>query len=288
MNIIQNPAWIKKFDFDFKSFDEIPDSLFDNINEKLDKLQSPDPILSIMISAFNEEINILKCLGSLSELKTKIPLEIIVINNNSSDRTQDTLDRLHVRSLFEKMQGCGPARQHGQENAKGKYILLADADCIYPSCWVDEMMKVLQQPGVVCVYGRYSYISEPGFPRWKLAMLEKMKDAIAEVRHINRPYYNAYGLSMGFVKEYSLKVGIIKTKFWGDDGKLCLDLMQFGKIKQVRSNKARPWTGPRTLQRSGTFSQALTARITKELKRFTKHFDAKIPNDQNDPKFSKK
>ncbi len=288
MNILHNPRWIEAFNFDYKTFDEIPSEVFAKINQDLDKVQSKNPLVSILISAWNEEINILRCVASLSKMQTDIPFEIIVINNNSTDRTQDTLDHLHIKSLFEKTQGCGPARQFGQENANGKYILLADADCLYPPYWVEDMIKVLQKPGVVCVYGRYSFISEPGFPRWKLAMLETLKDIITEVRHINRPYYNAYGISMGFIKEYSLKVGFIKTRFWGDDGKMCLDLMQFGKVKQVRSNRARPWTGPRTLERSGTFSQALAARIKKEVKRFGKHFSKQIPDDQNDPKFSKK
>src|SRR5690606_12626695 len=146
--------------------------------------------------------------------------------------------RLHVRKLFQEIQGCGPARQLGQENAKGKYILLADADCLYPDCWLNEMMKVLTQPGVVCVYGRYSFISEERYPRWKLYSLEKMKDIIAEIRHLKRPYLNAYGISMGYVKEYGLKVGYVMYKIWGDDGRLCFDLMSYGKVKQVRSNKA--------------------------------------------------
>jgi hypothetical protein len=139
------------------------------------------------------------------------------------------------------------------------------------------MIKVLEKPGVVCVYGRYSFISEPGFPRWKLTMLETMKDVIAEFRHINRPYFNSYGLSMGYVKEYGLEVGFIKTGFWGDDGQMCLGLMKYGKIKQVRSNKARAWTGTRTLQRTGSFGKALMSRIAIEIKRFTGNFDSRLP-----------
>ena len=204
-------------------------------------------------------------------------MEIIVVNNNSKDRTQDTLDQLHIRSMFEEKQGCGPARQTGQENALGKYILLADADCIYPDCWVEKMMKVLEKPGVVCVYGRYSFISEPGFPRWQLKGLEFMKDVIAEFRHINQPYLNTFGISMGYVKEFGLKVGFIKTKFWGDDGQLALGLLDYGKIKQVRSNKARAWTGPRSLQRDGTIFMAFKARLAKESRRFLANFKKHSP-----------
>lgn len=279
MNIFGHPDWIDELEYPFEKHEDIPNTVFENINKDLSKLKKDNPIVSIVISAWNEEVNILRCIASLAKTKTELPIEIIVVNNNSTDKTQATLDKLAVKSFFEAKQGCGPARQLGQENAKGEYVLLADADCFYPSCWVDEMVNVLKEKNVVCVYGRYSFIDEPGFPRWKLSMFEAMKDVIAEFRQLNRPYYNTYGLSMGYVRKYGLEVGFIETNFWGDDGQLCLGLMDYGKVKPVRSNKARVWTGTRTLQRSGNFSQALTDRIKKEANRFFKNFNSKLPEN---------
>jgi glycosyltransferase involved in cell wall biosynthesis len=272
MITLYNPKWLAQFNYPYREYAEIPAAVFDSINRDLDRVQSKAPLVSILIAAWNEEVNILRCIASLAKMNTAIPFEIIVINNNSTDKTQDTLNRLRVKSLFEKNQGCGPARQLGQEHASGDYILLADADCHYPSCWVNEMIKVLKKPGVVCVYGRYSFISEPGYPRWKLSLLESLKDVVAEFRQIKRPHLNAYGLSMGYLKKYGLKVGFTKTSFRGNDGVLGLLLMQYGKIKQVRSNKARAWTGPRTLQLDGSFSQAFSARLYKEFKSFANYF----------------
>jgi cellulose synthase/poly-beta-1,6-N-acetylglucosamine synthase-like glycosyltransferase len=279
MNLSQNPLWIEEFRFPYKKFEDINKLDFININKNLDNAQSAHPLVSIVIPAWNEEINILSCIASLAKSETPFPFEIIVINNNSSDNTQSTINQLHVKNFFQQIQGSGPARQLGQEKANGKYILSADADCIYPKDWITEMVQELMKPGVVCVYGRYSFISEAGFPRWKLYALEKMKDIIAEVRHFKRPYLNAYGISMGYVKEYGLKVGFVMHKVWGEDGRLCFDLMQYGKVKQVKAFRARPWTGPRALQRDGNFSQALKTRIWKELKRFSSMFTPLPPHD---------
>lgn len=273
------PGWVTEHSNQYRCFDEIPQSKFDEINERLAQQPESTPLVSILVAAWNEEVNILNCVSSLSALKTGIPHEIIVINNNSTDKTQQTIDKLHVRKFFQPIQGCGPARELGQKNALGKYILLADADCIYPACWLDEMIRVLDKPGVVCVYGRYSFIPEKGYPRWKLALLERMKDVIAEVRHFKRPYLNAYGISMGYVKKLGLKVGYVTYKIWGDDGRLCFDLMQFGKVRQVKSNQARAWTSPRTLQRDGSFTKAITARLQKEIKRFFSLFRPLPPHD---------
>ncbi|MCH5720425.1 glycosyltransferase family 2 protein [Niabella hibiscisoli] len=198
--IFSYPDWVKHHKYSFGTYDEISNEVFDSINKRLDSTQSATPVVSILIAAWNEETNILNCVSSLSASKTKYPFEIIVINNNSTDQTQKTLDKLHVKALFQPVQGCGPARQLGQETALGDYILLADADCIYAEGWIEEMMNYLTKPGVVCVYGRYSFIPEQKYPRWQLYIFEKLKDVIAELRHFKRPYLNAYGISMGYVK----------------------------------------------------------------------------------------
>jgi cellulose synthase/poly-beta-1,6-N-acetylglucosamine synthase-like glycosyltransferase len=276
MNIFKNPRWIKAFEYPYGNFEEIPQQVFDDINTGLDKLRSDKPLVSIVITAWNEEVDILRTVGSLSKLKTRIPLEIIVVNNNSTDRTQETLDKLHIRSFFQPIQGWGPGRQMGMENARGKYILLGDSDCIYPDCWADNLVKHLEKPGVVSVYGRYSFISEQGFPRWKLTILEAFKDMIAEVRHVKRPFLNSYGMSMGYIKAHGLKEGFYMNKTHGEDGRMCYDLMKYGTVKQVRSRKGRVWTGVRTLKKSGSFGKVLSTRLLKEIKRFSIYFNTRM------------
>ena len=89
MRFFKNPGWSKNFEYPYKGFSDIPREIFDDINKGLDKIQSGAPLASIVITAFNEEVDILRTVGSLSKLKTKFPLEIIVVNNNSTDRTQE-------------------------------------------------------------------------------------------------------------------------------------------------------------------------------------------------------
>ena len=279
MNILKSPEWIKKYEFLYNKIYEVPASIFEEINTRLDRIIKPEPLVSIIIAAYNEEINVLRCLGSLSATATKLPIEIIVVNNNSKDGTQQTLEKFHIKTLFQPIQGCGPARQLGQEQAKGKYVLLADADCIYPPQWIDEMMKILTKKDVVCVYGRYSFIEDKQFSRFELSLLELMKDAIAEVRHFKRPYLNAFGISMGYVKEFGLKAGYIMHNTRGDDGRLCFDLMNYGNVKQVKSGKARVWTGTRTLQKDGGFIEVLKNRASTVFKNLASFTKAHPPHD---------
>lgn len=269
MQLFFAPKWIKQYDFPFKKFEEVPATLFSSINEKLDKLQGVAPLVSIVITAWNEEINLIKTIASMADFDTDIPLEIIVVDNNSTDHTTDVLKTLHVRHYFQPIQGWGPGRQMGLDHAQGKYVLSADADVIYPKKWVDDMVGLLQKKDVVCVYGRYSFIPESGFPRWKLAIYEGLKDLVASYRHLKRPHLNAYGMSFGYVTAYARQVGYVMKKIRGEDGRLCFDLMRYGKVKQLKKSRSRVWTKPRTLKQDGSLWQAMRLRVAKELKRFS-------------------
>jgi glycosyltransferase involved in cell wall biosynthesis len=281
MRYFENPKWINTNLLQIKNYESLNDYSFASINSRLDLITSTRPEVSIIISALNEELNIIRCIDSLSKLQTTTPFEIIVVDNNSTDRTKQSIDMLHIRKLFQPIQGCGPARQLGQEKALGKYILLADADCFYPPKWLDLMIKQLKKDQVVCVYGRYSFLADSKWLRFKLSIYELLKDFIAEIRHWKRPYLNAYGISMGYLKEAGLKAGYIQHNTWGDDGRIAFDMMKYGEIKQVKSSKARVWTGYRSLLRDGSLSKAFFTRVIKETLRIGHYFKRKEEHDTN-------
>jgi hypothetical protein len=280
MSVFSNPKWIRNYDYsNYKNIDDIPAEAYASINSRLDRLNTETPEVSIIIAAWNEEVNMLPTISSLADSHTTTPIEIIVANNNSTDRTQEVLDKLHIRNVMQPIQGCGPARQMALEHVRGKYVLSADADCIYPPGWIDGMLAALKQPGVVCVYGRYSFIANEKTSRWKLYIFEKMKDAIAEVRHQKRPFLNTLGMTMGFLTEPALKIGYVMRNVRGEDGRLCFDLMKYGKVKQVKNSNLRVWTGTRTIDKDGSFLKAVTNRIGIELKSFTKYLKPQEPHD---------
>ena len=267
MSTLRNPRWLNKYNYQYNNIDSISGDIYTSINKKLDVLSANNPEVTIIIAAWNEELRLLASIGSIADNKTNIPIEIIVVNNNSTDRTQDVIDKLHVRSLIQPIQGCGPARQLGLENARGKYILTADADCIYPEKWIDSMVQELKKTGVACVYGRYSFIANKKTSRLKLFFYEKIKDVMADIRHFKRPHMNCVGLSMGFLAEYALKIGFVMRNIRGEDGRMCFDLMKYGKVTQIKNAKLRVWTGTRTLDKDGSIFKAFKVRIIKEFKR---------------------
>jgi glycosyltransferase involved in cell wall biosynthesis len=281
MSFFRNPVWLSPFEFPYRKFEEIPQTVFDKINADLDRLILPQPEVSVVIIAWNESVNVLKTVASLAQSETKIPFEILVVNNNSTDDTGSILEKLHIRSPLQTIQGCGPARQMGLEEARGKFILTGDADVLYPPLWIEKMTEKLRQPGVVCVYGRYSFMADEKVPRWQLSIFEWLKDRKAGLQALKRPHLNALGMTMGYRREAALQVGYVMKHIRGEDGRLVFDLMQngLGKVVEVKSSQARVWTGTRTLERDGNFVQAIFNRIAKQISNLSSFFSRQAPHD---------
>lgn len=289
MNALNNPNWIEQYLFDYKSYKDISGEVIDKINQNLAVHKIDPPVISIIIPAYNEEFNILSCVASIAANRCEIPFEVIVVDNNSTDNTQKLLEKLDVRYYFESKVGPGAARQLGQEKALGKFILTADGDCIYPPLWVKIMYEALNKRNTTCVYGRYSFIGTSQTPRWQLFIYEKLKDVLSEIRHIKRPHLNSLGMSMGYPRALGLEVGFDTRSIIledgsvsfvrGEDGRLCFDLNQKGKVRQVRSSKARLWTFQRTLSKDGTLWNSLKIRVKKELAKFHSYLKSHPPHD---------
>ena len=135
-------AWYDKYLTIYgKSLDETPAPKLDEIKGNLINIQSQNPLASLVVIAYNEERRLAACLWSLSELQTKYPIEILGVNNNSTDKTEEVFQRLCLPYFNESKQSPGFARQCGLDNAKGKYHFFIDADTFYPPLYVDLMMK---------------------------------------------------------------------------------------------------------------------------------------------------
>ena len=241
-------AWYDKYLTIYgKSLDEIPNTIFDDIKEKLTNRQCQSPLVSIVVIAYNEERHLASCLWSLSELQTKYPIEILGVNNSSKDRTEDIFQRLGLTYFNEPKQSPGFARQCGLDHAKGKYHFFIDADTFYPSCYVDKMMTKLLKPNVSCVGTFWSFYPDENHSRFGLFWFELIRDVFLWVQHFKRPELNIRGMTFAFNAEYARQCTIRTDIRRGEDGSLALSLKKFGKIAFLYNCKARPVTGYGTI-----------------------------------------
>ena len=90
---------------------------------------------SVIIPAYNEEALLA---GTIAEIRRGmaelLPVsgEIIVVDNNSVDRTPDIALASGTRLVFEPINQISRARNAGAREAKGKYLFFVDADTIVP------------------------------------------------------------------------------------------------------------------------------------------------------------
>ena len=143
-----------------KGLDELPSDKLEEIKTNLALIQHENPLVSVVVIAYNEECRLAACLWSLSELKTHYPIEILGVNNNSKDRTEEVYQRLGLPYFNETKQSPGFARQSGLAHAKGKYHFCIDADTFYPPRYIDLMMTKLQKSDVACVSSFWSFFPD--------------------------------------------------------------------------------------------------------------------------------
>lgn len=230
-----------------KSYDEIPDSILDQVKTQLADRQSENPLVSLVVIAYNEERRLISCLWSLSELQTKYPIEILGVNNNSKDRTEDVYKRLGLPYFNESKQSPGFARQCGLDHSKGKYHFCIDADTFYPPKYVDLMMTKLTRSDVSCVSSFWSFFPDEKHSSVGLFMFELIRDMFLFVQHFKRPELCVRGMVFAFNTEYARKVKIRTDIRRGEDGSLALSLKPYGRIAFLYNRQARPVTGYGTI-----------------------------------------
>jgi len=238
------------------------------INTAYTSLLKGYPEVSIVMPAYNEETTIVQTLASLCNNTTNWSVEIIVVNNNSKDNTEQLVKGCGVTCILETTQGITPARNAGLAHAKGKYILNADADTIYPKDWIQEMIKPLANGSDVAItYGRFSFIPVGSTGRFTYFLYEHFSDLSKLYnKQFKAEAVNVYGFNSGFRREQGLQVdGFNHPPGSNEDGFLAMKLNKkgFGKLYQVTSPRAIVWTTDRRIQIDGGLFKATLIRLKR-------------------------
>jgi len=140
-------------------------------------------LVSVIVTTKNEEKNITNCLRSVknsinptnSTNPTNLEVEIIVVDNNSTDNTVKI-----ARRFTDKVYNKGPERSaqrnYGVKKAKGKYILYLDADMILSENVIKECINKCENEDYVALYIPEKIIG---------------RDFWIKVRDFERSFYNA-------------------------------------------------------------------------------------------------
>src|SRR3989344_5552891 len=97
-------------------------------------------LVSVVIPVFNEQELLANCLGSLRR-QTYRQLEIIVIDDGSTDKTLYIAKKFKVKTLKQNHKGPGPARNLGAMQAKGEILVFVDADMTFAKNFIKDLAK---------------------------------------------------------------------------------------------------------------------------------------------------
>lgn len=112
--------------------------------------------VSVVVPAYNEENYIKNCLDSLMKQKVK-PDEIILVDNNCTDKTIEIASQYPVRIVKEQRQGIIPARNRGFDEALGEVIVRTDADTILPPDWIKRIKEDFENDDIIALSGKVAF-----------------------------------------------------------------------------------------------------------------------------------
>ena len=121
--------------------------------------QLTTPLVSVYIATYQHARTLGKCIDSILAQSYK-PIEIIVVDDGSTDNTTEVLQRFDkkIRVIRQENAGANPARNRGFSETTGEFVICCDADVIMKSRMIEEAVRVLQRhPEASYAYGGFKF-----------------------------------------------------------------------------------------------------------------------------------
>jgi glycosyltransferase involved in cell wall biosynthesis len=218
--------------------------------------------VSIIIPAYNEEKLLSRCLASILRARLPEEHEIIVVNNASTDRTEEIAKGFaSVRVINEPRKGVNRARQAGATAATGDILVFFDADTIIPPDWFRiAVAKFKSNPKLMGVSGPYHFEAISWWARgleWFYNYVVMPTGEFIWKYLLRRGGIMLLGGNSAVRKSALLAIGGFDTgiDFFGDDTNLTRRIAKVGKIDFT--NTLYVYTSPRRFQHEGGIKVAV-------------------------------
>ena len=160
------------------------------------------PKVSIVMLTFNALEYTKKCVQSILQ-NTRLPYEIIFVDNGSTDGTVEYLKKLqkehrHIKTIFNsRNKGFAAGNNQGARRAKGKYLLFLNNDVLVAEGWLEHLVQALEKDPQIGMVGpvtnyisglqrlaQIPYHDEQGFFPFAQKVLQLNKEKITPRRRI--------------------------------------------------------------------------------------------------------
>ncbi len=193
--------------------------------------------ISVLIPSYNEEKNIKKVINLIK--KNKHVTQIVVINNNSTDRTEAIVRSIKdVELVFCAKQGKGYSMAEGLLHATNDIVMFLDADiCNYSNKLIDLLVEPILYKDVDFVKGSFQ---RSGGRVTELVAKPLLELLFPELKCFDQPLSGtivgkkSLFEKMKFEKRYGVDVGILIDAFLLNAK---MEQVNIGKIK----NDSQSW-----------------------------------------------
>jgi len=138
-------------------------------------LNSLDIKIDFIIPAFNSEKTIHACLESIKANLPNQSSRIIVVNNNSTDRTKDIVLAMNIELIDCYKQGRSEARNAGWRASSADYIAFIDSDIILEKNWLNNLVDLFDIASICGIQGAIIPAPQSSFINKFLYDLKKKK-----------------------------------------------------------------------------------------------------------------
>ena len=207
----------------------------------LDNGDNMKAMVSIIVVSFNTREMTLECLRSV-KAETKVPYELIVIDNDSSDGSAEAIaaEFPEVKLMAETdNHGFAKANNIAGQVATGEYILLLNPDTVILDGAIDNLIDFAREKpaakiwGGCTLYGDRSMNRTSCFQRMTLWTVFCRATGIAAVMNNHSAVSEAFGeWAMDTVRAVDVITGcflLIPRKLWNDLGGFNLDYFMYGE-----------------------------------------------------------
>ena len=201
-------------------------------------MSESSPVASVVVPCYEAEKTIGVCLRSLLGQNAKFLYEVIVVDNNSSDRTLAIASGMEpdrpakIRVFSESLPGAAAARNCGISHARGQFVVFTDADCVASADWLQRMVGWLRESDFALVGGLVA-----GCPTQRSIVARYARDRQIHsqhntLRHQRAPYFQTANLAMRLDDVVALG-GFDVSLLRGQDADLCWRASAYG-TKPIR------------------------------------------------------
>jgi hypothetical protein len=230
--------------------------------------ESPQPVVSVLIPCWNAAASIERALDSVLEERT-IPLECVVVDDGSSDRTLDVVRAVAARDprvvvlALDENTGVSNARNRGLQLVRGDWLTLLDADDRFLPGGLGTLATAALRDDATAVIGQQIWWD--GRRRWRTPSYD-----VADIRRAGR---KSLAANPGLLNYVSPHAKLLRREVWqglefsgrvlGDQPWIIRALLRAGDRIDVLGETVYEWYRPASSVDSGSITATTRSSVDR-------------------------